>query len=250
MALSDETKRTVAGNACGFVGAVCLALAAFGLVGHQDPAGTPDSPVTPQTAAEISPAPAAPGPATPAAVVERAEPKRTLIRAQPRPVYYPLEVGRYWVYDYKDPEAGPARIERLVVRRELKGDRELYHFSDGGIAYFEDGRVFEISADGGVNVIPVTTQADQPPYVYRSQGMQIIKRVGAVDTVMVAAGRRYERCLEVITEFRALEGGPDRSASYSSFYARGIGLVGREMRSKGGDHGLSVALGEHGHKQL
>ena len=253
MALSAETRqrqRVVAANLCGAVGVVCLALAALGLGGQLGPRGqrevAPEAPPRP----EIPPVAEAVAQPEPEPTPVRT-PVRSPVRARPQPVYYPLEVGRYWVYDYEDPSAGgTAQVERSIVRRELRGDRELYHFSDGGIAYFEDGRVFEISADGGVNVVPVTAQTGQQPYVYQSQGMRIAKRVGSVDTVMVAAGRRYERCLEIITEFRALEGSRDRSVSYSSFYARGVGLVGREMRSSDGRHGLSVVLGEHGNRQL
>ena len=267
MALLGETRqerRATAANLCGAIGVVCMGVAGLGLSGQLDPGShreaAPEIPPESETpAAAVEVAEPEPMPAValevPTAAAERPEPApvpvRAAVQARPQPVYYPLEVGRYWVYDYEDPSAGgAAQIERSIVRRELRGDRELYHFSDGLIAYYEDGRVYEISADGGVNVVPMTTRAEQQPYVYQSQGMRIAKRVGSVDTVMVAAGRRYERCLEIITEFRALEGSRDRSASYSSFYARGVGLVRRQMRSRDGRHGLSVVLGEHGNKQL
>jgi hypothetical protein len=109
-------------------------------------------------------------------------------------------------------------IERVIVRRESRQDgKELFIFADGGVVYFEDGKVFEMGSNGGVNIIPVDSAGAPPPVVYRSQGMQIEKWVGAVDTSLVVEGRHFDDCLEVITRFRTLEGeGPKGTVSYST----------------------------------
>ncbi len=109
-------------------------------------------------------------------------------------------------------------IERVIVRRESRQDgKELFIFADGGVVYFEDGKVFEMGSNGGVNIIPVDLAGAPPPVVYRSQGMQIEKWVGAVDTSLVVEGRHFDDCLEVITRFRTLEGeGPKGTVSYST----------------------------------
>ncbi len=92
-------------------------------------------------------------------------------------------------------------IERVIVRRESR----------------QDGKELFIFADGGVNIIPVDSAGAPPPVVYRSQGMQIEKWVGAVDTSLVVEGRHFDDCLEVITRFRTLEGeGPKGTVSYST----------------------------------
>jgi hypothetical protein len=50
--------------------------------------------------------------------------------------YYPLEVGRYWVYRRQDPVSGAVtEVERRIVRRESRADRDLYFFDDGTVAY-------------------------------------------------------------------------------------------------------------------
>ena len=140
--------------------------------------------------------------------------------------YYPLEVGRYWVYEHADPQSGAqVVIERSIERSEERAGQELFFFSDGSLVYLQEGKVFEVSPQGGgVNVIPLEQRA--APYVYQSQGLQIEKRVGAADTTVVANGRSYPGCLEVITHLRS----PERRAqmSYSSYYAKGVGLVGQE----------------------
>jgi len=93
-------------------------------------------------------------------------------------------------------------------------------------------KVFEMSASGGVNIIPVNPTGAPPPVVYRSQGMHIEKSLGALDTALVIDGRRFDDCLEVVTRFRAIEAdgahgtAQDGFVSYSSFYAPGIGMVG------------------------
>lgn len=224
------------GVAAGMVGVVCLVWATAGLLGLVGSDGRGPAPVTVRSAPE--PAAAAAVPAVPAVPVERSS-------------HYPLEVGRYWVYRYEDPRSGVvAEIERAIVRRERRGERDLYHFADGTVVYVEEGKVYELGADGGVNVIPLDPQRATAPYVYRSQGMQIAKHIGAVDTALVAGGRQYEDCVEVITEFRALEDGASPAISYSSFYARGVGLVGRERWPRRGGRNLSVELDEYGTRQL
>ena len=139
---------------------------------------------------------------------------------------YPLEVGRYWVYVSENAERGTrTEVERRIVRRESRPNQELFYFSDGMVAFRQDDKIFEMGPEGGVNVIP--TGAD--PYIYRSQGLHIEKQVGIADTVMVFGGQRYMHCVQVITRFRPVDQ-PDRDLrAYTSYYARGIGLVAREL---------------------
>ncbi|MBM3278607.1 MAG: hypothetical protein FJY95_11095 [Candidatus Handelsmanbacteria bacterium] len=158
-------------------------------------------------------------------------------------LYYPLEVGRYWVYQQADPERGaPVQIERRIERQERRAGQELFFFSDGSLVYLQEGKVFEIGAQGGVNVIPMAR--DPAPYMYESQGLQIEKQVGTADTTVMAGGRSYEGCLEVITHLRS----PQRRAqmSYSSYYAKGVGLVGQEPWPRRAPAVLTVALQDYG----
>lgn len=161
--------------------------------------------------------------------------------------YYPLEVGRYWVYEHADPQSGAqVKIERRIERREQRAGKELFFFTDGSLAYLQEGRAFEIGAQGGVNVIPLEHSTE--PYVYQSEGLQIEKRVGASDTTVVVQGRAYAGCLEVVTHLRS----PERRAemSYSSYYARGVGLVGQEPWPRRQEPVLTVALQDYGVQQL
>ena len=162
--------------------------------------------------------------------------------------YYPLEVGRYWVYQHADPKSGvPVKIERRIERREERAGQELFFFSDGSLVYSQEGKVFEIAPhQGGVNVIPL--ERHTAPYVYQSQGLQIEKYVGAADTTVVVEGRSYPGCLEIITHLRS----PERRAemSYSSYYARGVGLVGQEPWPRQPQPVLTVALQDYGVQQL
>lgn len=161
--------------------------------------------------------------------------------------YYPLEVGRYWVYEHADPRSGaPVVIERRIERREQRSGQELYFFSDGSLAYLQEGRVFEIGAEGGVNVIPLERRT--APYVYQSQGLEIEKRMGAADTTVVAGGRSYPGCLEVVTRLRSLERRAEMS--YSSYYAKGVGLVGQEPWPRRVPAVFTVALQDYGVQQL
>lgn len=140
--------------------------------------------------------------------------------------YYPLEVGRYWVYQRRDPVSGAVtEVERRIVRRESRGERDLYFFDDGTVAYGEEGKVFEMGPEGGVNV--VLASSGLVSYAYKSQGFHIEKEIGSRDTVLMAGGRRYERCMQIITRFRREEDA--QVLSYASYYSPGIGLVGREM---------------------
>jgi len=177
--------------------------------------------------------------------------------------HYPLQVGRFWVYRYQEPDSDVVtEVERVIVRREPRVDgKELFIFDDGGVVYYEDGKVFEMGSSGGVNIIPVDTAGTPPPVVYRSQGMQIEKWFGAVDTSLVVAGHRFDDCLEVVTRFRALESGtrqdatslgsdPQGSVSYSSFYAPGIGMIGRQSWPRDEQGTLAVTLADHGTRQL
>jgi hypothetical protein len=162
--------------------------------------------------------------------------------------YYPLEVGRYWVYEYED-EANRATVEivRTINGRERRDGKELFFFDDGTVAYADDGKVFEMGAEGGVNVIPVDADSTPTPYVYTSEDMLIHKEVGARDTSVVLGGQRFTGCLEIITKFESAKTDDRRRAiSYSSFYAPHIGLVGREGWP---ERDMSLVLTRHGSRQ-
>ncbi len=177
------------------------------------------------------------------------------VKEQPEPEsiaaeisYYPLEVGRYWVYEYED-EANKATVEivRTINGRELRERKELFFFDDGTVAYAHDGKVFEMGAEGGVNVIPVDADSAPTPYVYTSEDMLIHKEVGARDTSVVLGGQRFTGCLEIITKFESARTDDRRRAiSYSSFYAPHIGLVGREGWP---ERDMSLVLTRHGSRQ-
>lgn len=155
--------------------------------------------------------------------------------------YYPLEVGRYWIYLRHDAVRGTTtEVERRIVRRERRDERDIYFFDDGTVAYREGEKVFEIDPEGGVNVV----LADAPPpsdsYVYRSQGLHIEKEIGSRDTVLEAHSRRYENCIQVVTHFRRAEA--SEVMSYASYYSPGIGLVGREIWPRSGREPTEVLL--------
>ncbi len=140
--------------------------------------------------------------------------------------YYPLEVGRYWIYESEDAKSGTRTIvERRIVRRERRSDQDLFYFSDGIVAYRQDDKIFEMGSEGGVNVIPLGSD----PYVYWSEGLHIEKQVGAKDTVMMIGRQRYQNCVQIITRFRPRDQSEQALSAYASYYARGIGLVGREI---------------------
>ena len=162
--------------------------------------------------------------------------------------YYPLEVGRYWVYEYAE-EKSEATVEivRTISAREQREGKELFFFDDGTVVYANEGKVFEMGAEGGVNVIPVDADSLMAPYVYTSEEMLIHKEVGARDTSVVLGGQRFNGCLEIITRFEPAAADDRRRAiSYSSFYAPHIGLVGREGWPEGN---MSLILTKFGSRQ-
>ncbi len=178
-----------------------------------------------------------------------AEASSSLARAERS--YYPLEVGRYWVYKRQDLRSGVViEDERRIVRRESRPDQDLFFFSDGTVAYTQGGKVFEVGPNGGVNVIPVDTAFSDAPFIYRSQGFHIEKSIGAVDTALVRGERRYEGCIEVITQFRPLDQGVANTMSYVSYFARGVGLVGREEWPRQTAGTLSTVLVDSGVNHL
>lgn len=217
----------------GLLGLGCVAWSAVGLLSPQEKALAPAQHQV--VLAQNEEAPPAPHQA-----VENAQ--------QQGLPYYPLEVGRYWVYEHADPGGGAqVKIERRIERRERRAGKDLFFFSDGSLVYLQEGKVFEVSPQGGgVNVIPL--QHSAAPYVYQSQGLQIEKRVGAADTTVVVGGRSYSGCLEVVTHLRS----PERRAEmfYSSYYARGVGLVGQEPWPRQEQPVLTVALQDYGVQQL
>ena len=216
----------------GLLGLGCVAWSAVGLLSAREEAPAPIQ--YPQVEGEASPAP-----------IHHQAAEDAQEQGLP---YYPLEVGRYWVYEHADPRSGArVKIERRIERREARAGQELFFFSDGSLAYFQEGKVFEIAPhQGGVNVIPL--ERHTAPYVYQSQGLQIEKYVGAADTTVVVEGRSYPGCLEIITHLRSPERGAEMS--YSSYYARGVGLVGQEPWPRQPQPVLTVALQDYGVQQL
>lgn len=154
--------------------------------------------------------------------------------------YYPLEVGRYWIYQRLDPLSGTTtELERRIVRRESRQGRDIYFFDDGTVAYREDEKVFEMGPEGGVNVVLI--DGHQPAsYAYRSQGLRIEKQIGSRDTVLETGSLRYKDCIQIVTHFRKEEDVQVRS--YASYYSPGIGLVGREMWPPSGKAPTEILL--------
>jgi len=97
-------------------------------------------------------------------------------------------------------------------------------------------------ADSGESV------AGGEPYVYRSQGLYIEKEIGSRDTAVVLDGREFSGCMQVITRFRR-EDRPE-TLSYASYYARGVGMVGREAWPRGAGDGTTVVLKDYGARGL
>ena len=163
--------------------------------------------------------------------------------------YYPLQVGRYWRYRHQDKTQGSFLRTQVIQRRENRNSQELFFFSDGTVVYEKEGFVYEIGSGGGINVIPLGSSRLKP-YIYQSQGMKIEKHIGAVDTNIVLGSFRYKNCLEVVTKFRPIEYSEEGVVAYSSFYSRGIGLVGRRPLSKNDEATLSVILKDYGIRKL
>lgn len=155
--------------------------------------------------------------------------------------YYPLEVGRYWIYQRLDPLSGTTtEVERRIVRRESREGRDIYFFDDGTVAYREEERIFEMGPEGGVNVVLTDADHTTSSYAYRSQGLHIEKQVGSRDTVLETGSLRYEDCIQIVTRFRKEEGA--RVMSYASYYSPGIGLVGREVWPSNGEAPTEILL--------
>jgi hypothetical protein len=257
--MSRRTQQTMP-RLAGMSGALLLAVSLAGVVSTQltDVAST--TPRLPKvTTASVKAAIPIAGPAEPAKIETTPAATETAVVSHDR---YPLAVGRFWVYRHQEPGSDVVtEIERVIVDRKVQSDgKQVFIFDDGGVVYTEDGKVFEMGSSGGVNIIPVTpgpgdSAGTSPPVVYRSQGMQIEKRIAATDTSLVVAGRRFDHCLEIITHFRALEDGvqdgtPKGSIAYSSFYAPGIGMVGRQGWPRDEQGSMAVILADHGSRQL
>ena len=142
--------------------------------------------------------------------------------------YYPLVVGNYWIYSVEDPaEARFREVRRQIVSHERRDQQDVYFFEDGSLAYRQDGKVYEIDPEGQVNVVFASQSSIGDSYSYRSKGFHIEKRVSAVDTIITAGDRKYEKCLQIITSFR--KSSASQNYSYASYFAPGIGLVGRQQ---------------------
>ena len=205
----------------GILGCLCLVLAGAGLLykrGEQRTLTRPKAEFAARTAIEV-------------------ERKRTEEGANE---YYPLEVGRYWIYQRLDPLSGTTtELERRIVRRESREGRGIYFFDDGTVAYREGEKVFEMGPEGGVNVV-LADGNQAAPYVYRSQGLHIEKQIGSRDTVLETGSLRYKDCIQIVTHFRKEQG--SQVMSYASYYSPGIGLVGREMWPPSGDAPTEILL--------
>lgn len=228
----------------GLIGLICIGVAAVGLVRSSGWWGGSD--VAPKVALEAAPK-VVPEPrvmpSSRAVLVPEVEPE---VKSDS---FYPLEVGRYWVYVRQDPATGVVtEVERRIVRRESRPGQDLFFFSDETMAFEQEGRVFEAGPEGGVNVVPLAVAADAEPYVYRSQGLYIEKEIGTRDTAVVLDGRRFSGCMQVITRFRR-EDRPE-TLSYASYYARGVGMVGREAWPRGEGDGTTVVLKDYGARGL
>ena len=228
-------------NIVGVIGILCIL---WGLIGVYRFPGGDDSPGQPPRQRVEKTAPAG------LPVTARSLAPPALEAPPPTAVaevaYYPLEVGRYWVYEYED-ETSKAAVEvvRAINGRERRAGKDLYYFEDGTVAYAHAGKIFEMGVEGGVNVIPMAVDSAQTAFVYTSEGMRIHKEVGARDTSVVVGGHRFDGCMEIITKFRSMDSDQRRAISYSSFYAPGIGLVGREGWPQ---REMSLVLTKHGSK--
>lgn len=267
--MATRMQKTAA-RLAGLSGVVLIVASVAGLVSTQFRDVAPATAVTPAEPAIVTAVQARPDPTVSSTSDKAPATLDTVpaVRMSGPHDHYPLHVGRFWVYRYQEPGSDVITvIERVIVRRESRADgKELFIFDDGGVVYYENGKVFEMSSGGGVNIIPVDTAGTLPPILYRSQGMQIEKWFGAVDTSLVGAGHRFDDCLEVVTRFRALESGTQRGdnprrsepqdldpqgyVSYSSFYAPGVGMVGRQSWPRDEQGTLAVTLADHGTRQL
>ncbi|MEW6750182.1 MAG: hypothetical protein AB1505_04310 [Candidatus Latescibacterota bacterium] len=217
-----QRRGRVLARALGLGGVLCMAVSLAGLVLR--PAGPPPQ----QRFFAASPAPQ---------------------KAGAGASYYPLEVGRYWRYVGAQPgDTEASEVERRIVRCEQRPDGEVYHFADGALAFQREGRTYEVGAEGGVNVVPLGTGLEERPYIYTSRGFRVEQEIGARDTLLVLESRPYPGCVQVITHFQ--QPGEPESRSYASYYARGIGLVGREPWPPEGTGQLVVRLREHGRQSL
>lgn len=170
------------------------------------------------------------------------------VTGEEAPRHYPLAVGRYWVYRYHERDSDVVtQVERSITRRESRdGESDLFFFADGTIAYVDEGKIYEMGSNGGVNIIPVGLEVAADPVRYSSQGLQIEKWLATSDTAVVIDGHRFEQCLEVVTRFRPDDPSGGAAVSYSSFYAPGIGLVGRQQWPADSSGSLAVTLSEYG----
>ena len=167
------------------------------------------------------------------------------------PSYYPLQVGRYWVYIHVDEKSESVmEIARRIVRRARRDGRELFFFDDGSMVYNQNGKIFEIGSEGGVNVVPIGSGNVDVPYVYRTQGLHIEKRIGATSTTMKLGEREFTDCLEVVTRFRRVDQDTSRSMAYSSYYSSGIGLVARAKWFEGSHSEPTMILQNFGPNRL
>ena len=131
----------------GLSSAACIVWAVWSLLQIYGVFGLPDVREPAKLAKSTKPT-ASSKPST--AVAESATPQST--QATPAS-HYPLEVGRYWVYRSEDQIHGViTEVERRIERKEWREEREVFVFSDGSLAYRQDGKIFEVGGSG-VNVV-------------------------------------------------------------------------------------------------
>lgn len=159
------------------------------------------------------------------------------------PSHYPLELGRYWVYNSS--QGAVKAVERAISRVEEQGGRRVYVFADSSVAYREGDMVFEVEGSGGLNVVPLGMRPNQP-YVYRSQGLHIEKWIASPDTLVIVDGHPFAACVEVVTRFHSIQEDDQEMRVYSSYYAPGIGLVGREQWPRPSPYGPGITLKDYG----
>jgi predicted Zn finger-like uncharacterized protein len=183
------------------------------------------------------------GTPTPASPIRSHPTERDSHSTQP---YYPLEVGRYWHYSVED----GTQNRRQVVGQATRNDTVVFSFSDGSIAYSDQGNIVEITPQGSMSIIPLGSLERGNAIVYHTQGLRVERTVGAIDTSVVIDHQSFDNCLEIITTYRPIKGYPESTLSYSSYYVRGVGLIGTGKMPRKARSRLGMVLADHGRLEV
>lgn len=183
------------------------------------------------------------GTSTPASPIQSHPAERTSHPTQP---YYPLEVGRYWHYLMEN----GTQNRREIVGQATRNDTVIFSFTDGSIAYSDQGNVVEITPKGSMSIIPLGSLERGNAIVYYTQGLRVERMVGAIDTSVVIGQQSFDHCLEIITTYRPIKGQPQSALSYSSYYVRGVGLIGTGEMSPEAHARLGMVLADHGRLEV